>query len=94
MSLQALKRKLDRALLAHLVEHCDELRSELDACQSERDELRRRLAYAEDCADMWRDDALQAIRDAGAAPSLTLSGRIVPRGNPAKHTASRNLQHP
>lgn len=72
--LAAIQRKLDRWELDHL--------RLLAAQQAEQiEELQRRVAWAEDCAERWRDDALdlqsQLADDTGGAPGLTMSGRLV-----------------
>ena len=80
----AIQRRLERWELAHLrdlaVRQADEL-----------DELRRRLAYAEDCAEHWRQDALQLHADvaelAGAAPGITQDGRLVIVPEPGREVA-------
>jgi hypothetical protein len=65
-----IQRQLERWELGHL--------RTLAAAQAEEiEDLQRRLAWAEDCAERWRDDALQAIDDAGLAPGLTLGGHLV-----------------
>ncbi len=44
-------------------------------------QLRRDLRFAEDAAESWRDDALQAMQDlieaTGGRPGLTVSGALV-----------------
>lgn len=37
--------------------------AENERLQAENDELRGRLAYAEDCAERWRDDALSNLNE-------------------------------
>ena len=66
---RAVRRKMHARELLYL----RELTAELLA---ERDDLRERLTWAEDSAERWRDDALQAIEDAGARPGLTVNGRL------------------
>lgn len=61
------------AALARDVDSLREITAELLA---ERDDLRTRLEWAEDAAERWRDDALQAIEHAGARPGLTVDGRL------------------
>lgn len=73
----ALVRKLHRWELQHLREHVEELRAELDKVTAERDDALRSLSYAEYLAESWRDDALRAIEDSGAAPGLTTEGHLV-----------------
>lgn len=76
-ALQALNRKLERWELAHLRQHVEELRLQLDAQLAELAETKRQLSWAEDCADRWRDDALNAIADAGCLPGITITGAVV-----------------
>jgi hypothetical protein len=70
----AIQRKLDRWALDHL-----RLLASQQAEQIE--ELQRRLAWADDCAERWRDDALdmqQQLADStGTLPGLTIDGRLV-----------------
>jgi hypothetical protein len=70
----AIQRKLDRWELEHL--------RLLAAQQAEQiEELQRRLAWAEDCAERWRDDALdlqaQLADSVGGVPGLTRDGQLV-----------------
>ena len=70
----AIQRKLERWELDHL--------RTLAAQQAEQIEtLQRELAYAEDCADSWRRDALDMQQDLadrlGGTPGLTVQGRLV-----------------
>lgn len=70
----AIQRRLERWELAHL--------RSLAAQQAEQIEaLERRCAWAEDCAERWRDDALElhsGLSDAsGGVPGLTMDGRLV-----------------
>jgi len=37
--------------------------AENERLQSENDELRAKLAYAEDCAERWRDDAVSNLNE-------------------------------
>ena len=64
--------------------------AENEALRAENESLRTRLAWAEDCAESWREDAIAALNHAadavGGAPGLTLDGRLVvymPQGAPA-----------
>lgn len=66
----ALRRRLNAAAYDLL---CDEI-ARLDA---ENERLRERLQYAEQCAEMWQRDAIEAIEQSGCAPGLTIDGRIV-----------------
>jgi hypothetical protein len=70
----AIQRRLERWELQHL--------RLLAAQQAEQiEELQRRVAWAEDCAERWRDDALdmqeQLADSAGGQPGLTMGGRLV-----------------
>ena len=70
----ALQRRLERWELPHL--------RLLAAQQAEQiEELQRRLAWAEDCAERWRDDALALQEElataTGGVPGLTQAGQIV-----------------
>jgi hypothetical protein len=78
-----MRRKLHAWELEHLRQHVEELRAALDVAEQERDEAMQRASWAEDCADRWRDDALQAIEQAGQAPGLTMAGHIVAAPPPA-----------
>jgi hypothetical protein len=66
--------KLDRLAL-------EQLRTVAARLAEENEELRRQLAWAEDAAESWRDDALKLMEDhcaaTGDAPGLTLDGRLV-----------------
>lgn len=66
----ALRRRLNAAAYDLL---CDEI-ARLDA---ENERLRERLQYAEQCAEMWQRDAIEAIEQSGCAPGLTIDGQIV-----------------
>ncbi len=66
----ALRRRLNAAAYDLL---CDEI-ARLDA---ENESLRERLQHAEQCAEMWQRDAMEAIEQSGFAPGLTIDGRIV-----------------
>lgn len=81
MSHPALQRKLHALELAYLRELTAELLAERDALLAERDQLKRDLSWAEDCADRWRDDALRAVEEAagpGGAIGLTMDGNVIP----------------
>jgi hypothetical protein len=76
-ALQALNRKLHAWELQHLRHLTGELHAQLEATQAELADTQRRLSWAEDNADRWRDDFLQAIEDTGATPGLLPSGQVV-----------------
>lgn len=65
-----IQHKLDRMAL-------DDLRVLAQEQAGEIEDLRRRLRWAEESADSWRDDALRAIEDAGMQPGLTMNGTLV-----------------
>lgn len=70
----AIQRKLDRWELQHLRLLCAQQAEQIE-------ELQRRAAWAEDCAERWRDDALdmqhQLANDTGGQPGLMRDGRLV-----------------
>lgn len=72
-TLQALQRRLDREALA-------QLRAETARLAEENDTLREQLAYAEDAAMSWRDDALdmqlQLCAELGGQPAITIDGSL------------------
>ena len=74
----ALRRKLHAWELEHLRTVVAEQQQRIEALEGQNADLRRALSYAEDMADLWRDDALRAIKDAGCTPGLTLGGHVVP----------------
>jgi ABC-type transporter Mla subunit MlaD len=76
-ALQALNRKLHAWELQHLRELTAELHAELESTQARLSDTLQRLNWAEDDADRWRDDFLQAIEDTGATPGLLPSGQVV-----------------
>ena len=55
--------------------------AENEALRAENEALRTRLAWAEDCAESWREDAIAALNDAaakvGGVPGLSMEGRLV-----------------
>jgi len=74
LHVQALQRRFDRDAIG-------QLRAEVARLAAENDELRERLAYAEDAATSWRDDALdlqlQLCEQHGAQPGIAADGRLV-----------------
>lgn len=71
-----------RALKRRLREQTFELlEQEVARLGTENEELRQRLTWAEEVAESWRADAIEALNDAadacGGAPGLTLDGRLV-----------------
>lgn len=80
-TLRALARRLRAQTFDLLQEEVARLGDENEALRQENDSLRRRLAWAEDCAESWREDAISALNEAanacGGAPGLTRDGRLV-----------------
>jgi hypothetical protein len=72
-ALSVLQRRLDREAL-------NQLRGEAARLIAENDALRERLAYAEDAAMSWRDDALdlqlQLCAQVGGKPAITVDGSL------------------
>ena len=76
-ALHRLRRRLERWELPHLRQHAAELAERVEALEREAADLRQQLASAEQRADWWHDqaiEALQALPD-GLAPGLTIDGR-------------------
>ena len=80
-ALRALRRRLNAQAYDLVNEELARLDRENDALREENEQLRTRLAWAEDCAESWREDAIEAINAqaeaAGGAVGLTQSGRLV-----------------
>ena len=59
----------------------EQLCSEAARLAEENERLRAQLAFAEEAADSWRDDALRMMEAhcaaTGAQPGITLSGSLV-----------------
>jgi hypothetical protein len=72
-----LQRKLQAWELDHLRQVLAEQQALIEAQSAAIAVLQRDLARAEDAADRWRDDALQAINAAGCTPGLTQAGQLV-----------------
>lgn len=74
MSAAALLRRLDAIA-------CEQLCAEAARLAEENERLRVELAWAEQAAESWRDDALRMMEDACAAsgrrPGITLGGALV-----------------
>lgn len=77
LSLRPTIRRLEHAELFHLREHCAELAVRIEQLEAENADLKRELDYAQDCAERWRDDALDAINEAGCDVGLTVTGHVV-----------------
>lgn len=89
-ALKALRRRWNAQAYDLVNDELARVATELDALRAENDALRTRLAWAEDCTEHWREEALEALnRDAdalGVSPGLTINGRLVlclPQGVPA-----------
>ena len=59
--LKAMRRRWNALAYELVNEELARVAKENEQLQAEIDELRRKLAYAEDCADSWREDALAAM---------------------------------
>lgn len=74
LSIPVIARRLHAVELNTLRERCEQQHAEIER-------LRAELAYAERCAEGWRDDALRAMEaacaDGARAPGLTMSGALV-----------------
>ena len=89
-ALHALRRRLNAKAYDLVNEELARVDAENEALRAENETLRTRLAWAEDCAESWREDAIAALNAAatnvGGAPGLTMDGRLVlctPQGVPA-----------
>ena len=89
-ALHALRRRLNARAYDLVNEELARVDAENEALRAENETLRTRLAWAEDCAESWREDAIAALNraaeDVGGTPGLTLDGRLVvcmPQGAPA-----------
>lgn len=73
-ALHALRRRLNAAAY-------DQINEELARLDLENESLRTQLAWAEDRAERWREDAISALNDqaeaTGGAVGLTQSGHLV-----------------
>lgn len=80
-ALRALRRRLNAQAYDLVNEALARLDAENEALRAENDDLRARLSWAEDCAERWREDAIEALNHAadevGGAPGLTMDGRLV-----------------
>ena len=89
-ALHALRRRLNARAYDLVNEELARVDAENEALRAENETLRTRLAWAQDCAESWREDALEALNHVadgvGGAPGLTMDGRLVvcmPQGAPA-----------
>lgn len=59
----------------------DLLCAEIARLDAENEDLRQRLTWAEDCAESWRQDAIQALNDqadaVGGVVGLAQSGQLL-----------------
>lgn len=80
-SLHALRRRLNAQAYDLLCEEIARLDGECERLKEENATLSQRLSWAEDCAERWRDDALEALNaqaDAtGGSVGLTPAGRLL-----------------
>ena len=60
-ALKAMRRRWNAQAYELVNEELARVAQEKEQLQAEVDELRRKLAYAEDCAESWREDALEAM---------------------------------
>ena len=72
-----LQRKLHTWELDHLRQVVADQQALIEAQAAALAVLQRDLSWMEDSAERWRDDALQAIQDAGCTPGLTQAGHLV-----------------
>ena len=74
ISLQGIRRRLDAIAI-------DQLRAEVSRLAEENEELRKQLAWAEQAAEAWRDDALnfqmELCEHSGGTPGITQTGALV-----------------
>lgn len=76
-ALRRLNRRLNADAYDLLCAEIARLHAENETLCCENETLRSQLAWAEDCAERWRTDAIEAINAAGAEPGLTMNGRLV-----------------
>ena len=80
-ALRALRRRWNAQAYDLVNEELARLDAKLDALRAENESLRSQLSWAEDCAERWREDAIEAINAqadaAGGAVGLTPSGHLV-----------------
>lgn len=70
MKARAILRRLDALALLQLAEHAARLVVELESAEA-------RAAWAEDCAESWRDDFLRLCEESGQRPGITQAGALV-----------------
>lgn len=77
-----LRRRLDRWELPHLRELAARQAEQIEQLQAELEDTQRRLTWAEDCAEQWHEQTMQALNDAVDADperlciGLTQDGRV------------------
>lgn len=77
-----IRRRLERWELPHLRELAARQAEQIEQLQAELEETQRRLNWAEDCAEQWREQTMQALNDAVDADpdrlciGLTQDGRV------------------
>ncbi|MBN9365963.1 MAG: hypothetical protein J0H59_02915 [Comamonadaceae bacterium] len=80
-ALRALRRRLNAASYDLLCEEISRLDAECERLRAENESLSSRLSWAEDCAEHWREDAIEAINAQaeaqGGVVGLTQAGQLV-----------------
>lgn len=80
-ALRALERRLNAQAYGLLCEEISRLAAENERLQADNSSLRSQLSWAEDCAESWRENAIELMNgraDAeGGSPGLTIDGRLV-----------------
>lgn len=80
-ALHAMRRRWNAAAYDLVNEELARIALENARLVAENDQLRRQLAWAEGCAEGWREDALSALNDqaeaTGGAVGLTQAGHLV-----------------
>jgi regulator of replication initiation timing len=81
LSFEELRQRFNALAYDLVNEELARVAAENERLQAENDELRGRLAYAEDCAERWRDDALSNLNELSdsvdGAVGLTRSGCVL-----------------
>lgn len=72
----AIQDKLDQWELEHLREHAAALYLQVEALKGEVEQLKRDLAWSDDCADMWQQTAEHLRETTGAQLAITLDGHV------------------
>jgi hypothetical protein len=77
-----IRRRLERWELPHLRELAARQAEQIEQLQAELEDTQRRLNWAEDCAEQWHEQTMQALNDAVDADpkrlciGLTQDGRV------------------